>query len=670
MSKVAISDIVSGYRSYQKFNENLETLASAFDNTLSRDGTSPNQMEANLDMNGYRVINLPTPINPEEPVRLADIDALISGGSTSGATLTATQQAILNSLDNELYNISRFGPVGTSNDTATFLAAALSGKKVFVPPISTNSGYYLVDQIPLYNRSCFYGIPNQTRIRQRVQDRALVKLQDPYASMITFTGFVLDGQWSFVSNSDSAMTTHMGVDMSNAYAGVNDAQYVSNAGGLGYMQIPRHVIRDISIHRFGSYAFKVTGAGGMLWDGIQVQNCGKGPYINGYDSSYSNMDIGAIYQRGLEFGSQASSLRVSNVKVWYTGQGQLTNYTQGIWFDRSSSLLLSNITVQDPAGTGLVLDRCVNVTIEGSCEWQGTIPWMDSNVRGIKTIGCKNLKVDWEVRKGAFTSNTYPNITMIWEDAIHPTDGYYSNGYVNIPHARITAYDNWDSAYFPTRLDNFDFYANEMHHLRYKRPNYDGRILDGFSQNGSLLGRTIWTSLASPADRIDDYHHGGGHNLGYFNSGSSTYTNLLTVGTAGVTITNPSYIANSSNQLDHILTMASAPLGTRIWGSSSGSPGLVQEFYQNALQHIYYSSGTGYVTTQTNTDKDVLFGVPIQIPNYTVATLPTNGAKLGWLAYATNGRKNGEGAGSGTGVLVFRDGGGWKACDTGALVAS
>ncbi len=42
----------------------------------------------------------------------------------------------------------------------------------------------------------------------------------------------------------------------------------------------------------------------------------------------------------------------------------------------------------------------------------------------------------------------------------------------------------------------------------------------------------------------------------------------------------------------------------------------------------------------------------------------------GSLAFAINGRKAGETAGNGTGVMVFHDGRLWKACDTGATVAA
>jgi hypothetical protein len=61
-------------------------------------------------------------------------------------------------------------------------------------------------------------------------------------------------------------------------------------------------------------------------------------------------------------------------------------------------------------------------------------------------------------------------------------------------------------------------------------------------------------------------------------------------------------------------------------------------------------------------------GSPITLPSYTVATLPAVGAAQ--IAYASNGRKNGEGAGAGTGVMVFSDATHWRACDTGATVAA
>ena len=45
-------------------------------------------------------------------------------------------------------------------------------------------------------------------------------------------------------------------------------------------------------------------------------------------------------------------------------------------------------------------------------------------------------------------------------------------------------------------------------------------------------------------------------------------------------------------------------------------------------------------------------------------------AQAGAQVFASNGRKNGEGGGTGTGVLCFYDGTAWRACDTGATVAA
>lgn len=54
-------------------NNNDLTLATAFDNTISRDGTSPNQMLSNLDMNSNHILNLPEPSSDNDPIRKIDL---------------------------------------------------------------------------------------------------------------------------------------------------------------------------------------------------------------------------------------------------------------------------------------------------------------------------------------------------------------------------------------------------------------------------------------------------------------------------------------------------------------------------------------------------------------------------------------------------------------------
>lgn len=63
------------------------------------------------------------------------------------------------------------------------------------------------------------------------------------------------------------------------------------------------------------------------------------------------------------------------------------------------------------------------------------------------------------------------------------------------------------------------------------------------------------------------------------------------------------------------------------------------------------------------------FVKPTQLGPYAVASLPAV-TGTGWLAYATNGRKVGEGAGSGTGVPVYYSNGAWRVFSTDAAVAA
>lgn len=55
--KPGVTTIASGYYSRAALNANFEALNNAFDNTVSRDGSSPNTMDGNLDLNGNEIIN-------------------------------------------------------------------------------------------------------------------------------------------------------------------------------------------------------------------------------------------------------------------------------------------------------------------------------------------------------------------------------------------------------------------------------------------------------------------------------------------------------------------------------------------------------------------------------------------------------------------------------------
>lgn len=90
MSKIILNDVGSfNTGTLATINTNNATLETALDNTLSRNGTSPNQMEATLDMNSNPIINLPAPDLPNSPLRLKDLDTFIDTGGSSILTIAA-----------------------------------------------------------------------------------------------------------------------------------------------------------------------------------------------------------------------------------------------------------------------------------------------------------------------------------------------------------------------------------------------------------------------------------------------------------------------------------------------------------------------------------------------------------------------------------------------------
>lgn len=76
MSKVNPSEIAASYDAVSKINDNFDALAEALENTLSRDGTSPNQMLADLNMNHNRIRNVAAAINNKDAVNLEQARSL------------------------------------------------------------------------------------------------------------------------------------------------------------------------------------------------------------------------------------------------------------------------------------------------------------------------------------------------------------------------------------------------------------------------------------------------------------------------------------------------------------------------------------------------------------------------------------------------------------------
>lgn len=133
MSKISLTDLANlenEASAVVNINANNQIIENAIDNTLSRDGTSPNQMGASLDMNSNRLINLPTPGGPNDPARKVDIDNAMLG-SYSGQTINGTANQITASTVGTVTTLSIPNAITFTGKTIT--GGTLSGVAIGTP---------------------------------------------------------------------------------------------------------------------------------------------------------------------------------------------------------------------------------------------------------------------------------------------------------------------------------------------------------------------------------------------------------------------------------------------------------------------------------------------------------------------------------------------------------
>lgn len=73
MAKLTLQDVLSWFNSGPTIAANNRAIEAAIENTLSRDGTSPNDMDSDLDMGGHQIKNLAAPTEDGDAVRLGDL---------------------------------------------------------------------------------------------------------------------------------------------------------------------------------------------------------------------------------------------------------------------------------------------------------------------------------------------------------------------------------------------------------------------------------------------------------------------------------------------------------------------------------------------------------------------------------------------------------------------
>lgn len=125
MAKITLPTINSGYLSTEALNTAFDAVETAINNTLSRDGSTPNQMEADLDMNGYSILNMST-----EGSDLVTRDAMTEYvDERASGMLMMRSQKFTATASQTVFNITQF----TYEPGSHNLAVYVNGVRKFTP---------------------------------------------------------------------------------------------------------------------------------------------------------------------------------------------------------------------------------------------------------------------------------------------------------------------------------------------------------------------------------------------------------------------------------------------------------------------------------------------------------------------------------------------------------
>lgn len=229
-----ISTIATGYYSREALNNNFQNIQEAFDNTLSLDGSTPNAMSGDLDMNGNALLNIGTLDADSFTLNGTAINNPASVLSWKGPWTTATAYA---AYDVVSQNGSSYICLvaHTSGTFATDLAANNWALLASVGASGAGSG----DLVAANNLS---DVANTTTSRTNLGAQAQSNILDdisgltqatdkiPYFDSAT-TASVLD----FKDEDDMASDSATAVPSQQSVKAYVDAE-VASVGGIGYGQ--------------------------------------------------------------------------------------------------------------------------------------------------------------------------------------------------------------------------------------------------------------------------------------------------------------------------------------------------------------------------------------------------------------------------------------------------
>ena len=157
MAKIVLSDLVNlnnPVSAVNTINANSAAIEAAFENTLSRDGTQPNTMLADLDMNSHRILNIVAATTGGEPVNLDQVNAVVANAIDFSMRGTNGWTPVLSvTIDGErrvLRVTDWVGGTGTKPETGLYVSeSGLTNNIVIAVDIRGEAGGGIDDAVPI-----------------------------------------------------------------------------------------------------------------------------------------------------------------------------------------------------------------------------------------------------------------------------------------------------------------------------------------------------------------------------------------------------------------------------------------------------------------------------------------------------------------------------------------
>lgn len=235
--KLELTPIASAYGSLAALNANFSAIEEAIENTLSRDGTTPNEMDAALDMNNNPILNVSSLRTGRlyiggTQVSTADLVVVDGGDSLLQQPLTNSIERSAQDVYEDRVSVKDFGAVGdgTTDDTTAIQnainACNASGRTVYFPA----GTYYITSGLTINNSATTTGpLPSdyfapKTSIQGDAGASVRIKGGTGAYTMLTITGGSVN---AFVSQQTISGITFEKLDNVGQVLELNHVAYMS-----------------------------------------------------------------------------------------------------------------------------------------------------------------------------------------------------------------------------------------------------------------------------------------------------------------------------------------------------------------------------------------------------------------------------------------------------------